>query len=106
VLRLEEAIRFQQNHYMDFDKLDIDRFASSEWEKFVAHEGNEDFKDLLNKPELTVAKAALVHHIFSPFRVMEGMRNAGTARQNPDFDQEWDLNDPHLSVYTYVQAGC
>ena len=83
VLKVEEQIRFQQNHFKDFDKIDIDMLAKSEWDVFVNHEGNEDLKARIEDPRFHNAQKALLHHILSPFRVMEGLRNAGTEKENP-----------------------
>jgi len=78
------------------------RFASSEWNIFLANPANADLNALLASDKYANATVALKLHIFSPFRVMEGLRNAGTSRESDDFDSEWDLKDPHLSVYTYL----
>ncbi len=101
-LKLEEKIRFQENHHRDFDKLDIDRFARGEWDAFVGHDGNQDLKALLADPRLVHAKTALMHHIFSPFRIMEGLRNAGTKKEDAGFDTDWNIGDERISAYTYL----
>ena len=102
VLKVEEQIRFHQNHYNDFDKIDIDRLAKTEWDKFIAHEGNEDLKARLDDERFANANRALVHQFLSPFRVMEGLRNARTDNENAGFNTDWDMSDERLSAYTYL----
>ena len=94
MLKLEEKMRFQENHQDDFMILSAQRVAMQLWNDWIEHPSNQDFKALFYNDNVgDFGRSELLDHIFHPFVLIDQLTSG---------DDEWNLQtDQDVSVYTY-----
>lgn len=94
MLKLEEKMRFQENHQDDFMIMSAQRYAMQIWNEWLDHPKNQDFKTVFYNDHVgDFGRAELMDHILHPFVLMDEL-TAG--------DGDWNLKDDQdVSVYTY-----
>eukprot|EP00924_Labyrinthula_sp_SR-Ha-C_P000902 augustus_masked-scaffold_7-processed-gene-7.51-mRNA-1 protein AED:0.04 eAED:0.04 QI:0/-1/0/1/-1/1/1/0/683 len=92
LLQLERRLRFDENHEYDFDEIDNLEFATSRYDDWLESEKNQDFKEW-HDAQPVYAQQMLRSHLMTPFDMLDFI----TERKD-----EWDFDDPAISVYTYL----
>jgi len=94
MLKLEEKMRFQENHQDDFIIMSAQRYAMQLWNEWLDHPKNQDFKAVFYDDQVgDFGRAQLLDHILYPFLLIDQLTLC---------DGEWNLQDDQsVSVYTY-----
>ena len=73
-VKLEQKLRFQENHYDDFEVFNIPEYARDLWFEWLLDPDNKDFFDHLNDSRLNACQDDLFDHIMKPFYILDDMR--------------------------------
>mmetsp|Transcript_16158 Transcript_16158/g.24215 ORF Transcript_16158/g.24215 Transcript_16158/m.24215 type:complete len:767 (-) Transcript_16158:215-2515(-) len=95
MLKLENKLRFQKGHQDDFMELDIQKYASDLWERWLEDPANIEFKELFYDERIgEKGRMLLTSHITKPFELIDVM-----GEEN----KEWDFkDDDNINVFTYL----
>jgi len=94
MLKLEEKMRFQENHPDDFVILSAQCYAMQLWNEWLEHPRNQEFKSVFYDDRIgDFGRTQLLGHILYPFVLIDKLTTS---------DELWNLqDDPNVSVYTY-----
>lgn len=94
LLKLERSLRIQEGHRNDFENFDSIEYADNEWQDWVGHCDNADFRNHFNHRLITNdARQALKDHILMPIRIMEKI-----VTDEPGWDV---VESTDFGVFTY-----
>eukprot|EP00511_Aplanochytrium_stocchinoi_P010911 CAMPEP_0204868342 /NCGR_PEP_ID=MMETSP1348-20121228/26187_1 /ASSEMBLY_ACC=CAM_ASM_000700 /TAXON_ID=215587 /ORGANISM="Aplanochytrium stocchinoi, Strain GSBS06" /LENGTH=628 /DNA_ID=CAMNT_0052021219 /DNA_START=177 /DNA_END=2060 /DNA_ORIENTATION=- len=93
LIRLEAYLRLEEHHIYDFDDFDIYLTVRDWWREWLEHSENADFLEEVYRNEERYTQKLLFHHIMTPFKLMENIR---------EDEEDWDFDDDSITVYTYL----
>lgn len=92
-VKLEQKLRFQENHHDDFEVFHIPEYARDLWFEWLLDPDNKDFFDHLKDSRLNACQDDLFDHIMKPFYILDDMRRG----------DQWNFEDcSDVSVFTYL----
>jgi len=92
-VKLEQKLRFQENHHDDFEVFQIPEYARDLWFEWLGDPENKDFVAHMSDEKINACQDDLFDHIMKPFYILDDMRR----------ESEWDfVGCDEVSVFTYV----
>jgi len=92
-VKLEQKLRFQENHHDDFEVFQIPEYARDLWFEWLGDPENKDFVAHMSDERINACQDDLFDHIMKPFYILDDMRR----------ESEWDfVGCDEVSVFTYV----
>ena len=76
LIKLEQRLRFQENHTEDFETFNIPLFARDLWFQWLGAEANHDFRKHLSDERINICQDDLFDHIMKPFYILDDMRRS------------------------------
>jgi len=93
MLRLEERLRFQEDHPRDFMELDATEFGKKLWKIWLDHFDNRDFRE---KYDVHPFRDYLRERMLHPFRLIDMQTTEGG---------DWNVDESsNVSVYSYLSV--